>query len=63
MPVRDSHPLEAPGFPWRTNEIVEILVTPHLNILPLRPWDISRSTRRAAINALGHKTKSVGTEQ
>lgn len=34
--MRDFHPLEAPDFSWRTNEIVEVLATPHLNVLPLR---------------------------
>ena len=36
MPVRDFHPLEAPDFPWRTDEIVEVLATPDQSILPLR---------------------------
>src|ERR1700730_13384131 len=36
LPVRDFHPLEAPDFPWRTNEIIEVLATPYLNVLPLR---------------------------
>jgi hypothetical protein len=36
LPVRDFHPLEAPDFPWRTDEIVEVLATAHLNELPFR---------------------------
>jgi hypothetical protein len=35
LPVRDFHPLEAPDFPWRTDDVVEIPATADLDGLPL----------------------------
>jgi len=34
LPVRDFHPLEAPDFPWRTDDVVEIPATADLDGFP-----------------------------
>jgi len=48
LPVRDFHPLEAPDFPWRTDDVVQVLAASDLDLSPARVLPAQQPQRSMA---------------